>query len=78
MPSHRKQETNRTFEAKSDGGKTYIIVELANYTGFQALTGPLQWRKTTLEWRLASGEDVNQLDDGRYEILQTGEILNAE
>jgi hypothetical protein len=71
--SKRLKQTN-TFEATSDGGDTYTIIELTtiheirNRRGYSEVPG-------SKELQTAEGHAVNRREKGIYEIVNLGGLI---
>ncbi|MGE3745572.1 MAG: hypothetical protein AB7G25_07680 [Sphingomonadaceae bacterium] len=67
------QEIDR-FKAQADDGSIYEIVEYGSRIDTSHLTGKGSI-KSLSELRTTSGSPVNDLGDGSFKIVRTGEIV---
>ncbi|MGS0941054.1 hypothetical protein ACVA51_10840 [Pseudomonas luteola] len=71
----RKVETDR-FEAESESGEVYLIIEETTQTGFTNLdTGKTSWKNGSVEYRTSEFEPVNPISDTKFELFESEEIL---
>jgi len=71
-----KVKKTGAIAAADDKGRRYTIEVL---TTFQEVSGlgsdSVEWEDVATRLRLDTGEHVNPLDDGRFQVLQTGTVL---
>ncbi|WP_269715786.1 hypothetical protein [Caulobacter sp. NIBR2454] len=56
-------------------GQTVHVIETEFFTEHRPNNGPAQFIPGRIEWALVDGSSVNKMRDGRFEVVQTGEIL---
>lgn len=68
-----------SFPARGADGATYKVMAYEHLRRVElASGGPEQWEPTgQTEYRLASGERVDPLDDGAWRVVLTGLTLQA-
>ena len=69
-----KKEISR-YTCVGDSGREYTVVEYQNFRVFRPLNGPSQEVPTTKELFLSDGRDVNWIDDNKFQIVITDEIV---
>ncbi|WP_336492596.1 hypothetical protein [Methylobacterium nigriterrae] len=69
-----ERETAR-FKALGSDGVTYTIIELQTFKQLSAFSGH-RTAKGRLRYTTVEGRAVKQLDDGSFQIAETGLILN--
>jgi hypothetical protein len=70
----KKLEINR-FSAKTDKGKTHIIVEYQNISLGAEFDRPLYKAASIISYQTSTGLPVNKIDNENFQILQTQVFL---
>jgi hypothetical protein len=70
----RRVEVNR-FDAKSQSGKLYIIIEYQEQISATGFGNPNNIHKGLKSWVTSEEQLVNQIDSETYQILGTNEIV---
>ena len=63
------------FQAKDDDGNLYIVIEWLLFTTHQPPGGSSQEVNSKMRLALASGERVNSLKDGTFQIVDNDVII---
>jgi hypothetical protein len=63
------------ISAKADAGTVFTIVEVEHVVVHRPISGPVRQLPGSREYVLEDGRDVTPLPDGRYQIVDTGEVL---
>lgn len=75
MNKTRKQETDR-FQAATDEGEVFTIVEITNQTAFTPLaTGVTKWVDSLKEYQAVGSGAVNKIGETDFEILSEDKIV---
>jgi hypothetical protein len=70
----RRVEINR-FDAKSQSGKLYTIIEYQEQVSATGFGNPNNIHKGLKSWVTSEEQSVNQIDSETYQILGTNEIV---
>lgn len=69
-----RKEISR-FEAQSDSGERYTVIEYQTMIEFQPISGPKSFVGGTKELLLANGSDVEFIDDDTFQIVKTDKVI---
>lgn len=72
------REDRNFFRCKGQDGRAVTVVERVEMTTFRPLSGPAKKLPGALDYVLApqdGGGDVNWLDDTRFQVVATDEVL---
>lgn len=67
-------ETDR-FNARSDDGTIYTVIEYQNILESRMLDGSVSRAKGLKSLFLTNGASVNYIDDDTFQVVQTDEII---
>ena len=67
-----------SFVATSEDGEEYTIHEFTKFIDVGTRRDPTRQIRGLRELRTEDGRAVNHLEKGRYEIVQTGQILMSD
>ncbi|UUX48090.1 hypothetical protein NUH88_11750 [Nisaea acidiphila] len=68
-------EITDRIEAEGEDGTLYVVLELTTMIGGRSLDQRGGALKGSYRYVLEDGELVNRLDDGRFQVFQTDEVL---
>lgn len=66
-----------TFRAIDDAGKEYVIHIMTEFIDTSTLSGNSE-TEGVKNFVLDDGRNVNRVEQGRYEVVQTGQILTSD
>ena len=72
---NRVKETNRYVASGSDG-KSYSVIEYTEFLNTSTLLDSSSWTPGMKSLKLANGDHVNKVSDGKYQIVRTGVTLS--
>lgn len=75
MTTRRYRKEIGRFEAASDSGERYTIVEYQTMIETQLISGRKSVVGGTKELLLANGDDVNFIDDDTFKIVKDNKII---
>ncbi len=65
-----------SFQAKSDNGELYTILEFKEYDSILTSAGTINVTETPVKkWTTSTGYSVSQIDTERYRIVRTNEVI---
>jgi hypothetical protein len=65
----------RRFQVSNDAGFTAVMHEHQQFHTYTAVGQGAVTRKGATRYALTDGSPVNRLNDGRFEIVATGEVV---
>lgn len=72
--SQRRVPVRAEFQVSDSSGDVHTFYKITNMIQYSSL-GAQSWRPGLAEFRTAEGRRVNALDDGRFQVVDTGEIF---
>lgn len=63
------------FQAISDLGETYTVIQYQHWTTIDPLNGPKHEVPGSTEWKTTCGIDLQENDDGTFEMIQIDGVL---
>jgi hypothetical protein len=64
-----------SFQAKSDSGQLYTVIELQEYDSVLISTGTIVETEGLKKWQTSTGSLLKQIDSETYQIATTNEIV---
>lgn len=72
-----RKEIDR-FDCVDEIGGTYVVIEYETQVLHKPVAGAKKALGGSLSWFLEDGSSVNRLDNDRYKIVETDEIIHRE
>lgn len=64
-----------SFQAKSDRGEVFTILEFQEYDSFLSSIGSIIETEGLKRWKTSTGTLLNQIDSETYRFVTTNEII---
>jgi len=78
MPNHKRRRLVQIHECVDDRGNPVVVEEYQTEVAFAPLSGPLEWRKSARDLITDSGDPVNFVSEGVFQLVLTDMIVRVE